>query len=128
LVGTHPESTFKALATRGDWWLAGSRTPAAEGLRRLGYTLADGLEWLNDAVRDKPFRESDDSAGVDPGTTTPWPSAGTAAAATRPPAPDRPTTSAPTDPTPVAIPGVPIPGSDLRWPLPATPHPILVRM
>jgi len=121
LVGTHPEATFKALALRGDWWLAGSQTPAAQSLRKLSFTLADGLEWLNDAVRDKPYRESDESKGVDPGAVTAWPSA-TVGTTTKTVAP------APKAQKPLPIPGIAIPESDLRWPLEATVHPIIARI
>jgi hypothetical protein len=30
LLATHPKTTFEALATRGDWFLGGSRSETAE--------------------------------------------------------------------------------------------------
>lgn len=52
LLATHPKLAFEALATRGDWFLGGSRSALAEDVRRVLHTAADGLEWLNELVRE----------------------------------------------------------------------------
>lgn len=128
LVFTHPESTYKALATRGDWFLAGSTTPAAQSIRGFMFRLADGFEWLHDAVRDKPFRDVDDGGSVDPGAPSSWVAAGDGVAEAQAGAQaDAPGDSgeAPEklQEKSLVLHGVPIPGTDLRWPLPRTPHP-----
>jgi len=110
LVGTHPKDTFEALATRGDWFLGGAQGETADDVRGVLFSLADGLEWLNDWVRAKAFREGDDGADFDPGATIAWSAAH------------------PGDTTAAKIPGVPIPGSELVWPLPAVVHPAVLTM
>ncbi|PIE20358.1 MAG: hypothetical protein CSA66_00590 [Proteobacteria bacterium] len=102
LIGTHPKDTFEALATRGDWFLAGSKSETAQSVRGVLFTLADGLEWLNDWVRTKAFVDIDQSGEVDPGDPEPWRTVG--------------------------APGVPIPGSELTWPLPAVVSPTVASM
>ncbi|MEI2677146.1 MAG: transglutaminase-like domain-containing protein [Burkholderiaceae bacterium] len=82
LLATHPKLAFEALATRGDWFLGGSRSALAEDVRRVLHTAADGLEWLNELVREKAFRLDDDDPDAIaaravtqaiPGTELRWP-------------------------------------------------------
>lgn len=124
LVFTHPESTYKALATRGDWFLAGSTTPAAQSIRGFMFRLADGFEWLHDAVRDTPFRDVDDGGSVDPGAVNPWvASRGESVAPAVDEGGKAPAPPASSEKQKVEVKGIPIPGTDLHWPLPRTPHP-----
>jgi len=59
LLATHAESTFKALATRGDWFLGQSESPTARSVRSFLFDAADGLEWLYNLVREKAFADED---------------------------------------------------------------------
>lgn len=127
LIGTHPKTTFEALATRGDWFLGGARGEPADGVRRVLFTLADGLEWLNDWVRDKAFREGDQGSEVDPGAVASWarPKPGGTGASTQ----DTPTPQQ-EKPAPrvAAPPAMPIPGSSLTWPLPGGVERVVLEM
>jgi len=66
LLLTHADTTFQALATRGDWFLGDARTPAAESARRFTHTLADGFEWLDHLARRARFADADTTRDHDP--------------------------------------------------------------
>jgi hypothetical protein len=134
LLATHPKSTFEALATRGDWFLGGSRSPGAESVRRGLFKLADGLEWLNGWVRERPWQAIDDGANVDPGRLVrgvrpavdlPPPEAPAPRPEAPAPTPDAPR---PTPPAPSSGPRWAIADSGLVWPLPDTVHPSVTAM
>ncbi len=133
LLATHPKTTFEALATRGDWFLGGSRSETAESVRKGLFKLADGLEWLHSWARERPWAAIDDGATVEPTQTavtvhTPKPTE--PKPVIPPPAPDVPAPEVPT-PTPTPTPGAPrwpIADSGLSWPLPETVHPTVAAM
>lgn len=112
LVATHPKVTFEALATRGDWFLGGDKSATAESVRGVLHTAANGLEWLNELVRDKAFR-------LDPNDPDQQ-------AADR----AQPTPSAPALPEAEAKGKTKLllPGTELAWPLPDEVHPAVVAM
>lgn len=143
LLTTHAGSTFKALATRGDWFLAGAKTPAAESIRGFLHGAANKLEWLYELARTHHADEADDPTAV----------------ADAQPAPSAQPPSSPFGPQ--VIPPAPqprgvdagkeeeeeeppqqrhrsdhigretryrIPGSELTWPLPAVVHPAVLAM
>lgn len=114
LLATHPATAFKALATRGDWFLGGARGPAADAVRGLLADAADGLEWLYGLAREHAFRDAEDPS---------------AAAADRTPAPT-PSTRVPSVASEhvAALARWTIPGASLTWPLDATPHPAVSGM
>jgi len=112
LVLTHPATAFKALATRGDWFLGGSTSASAQSLRAVLGTLAGGLEGLYNLTRSDTFDDDADNKAIAP---SPQASVVT----------DAPGTATASKPTPTTItpaPGLPIAGSSLVWPLPETPH------
>jgi hypothetical protein len=59
LVVTNASSTYQALATRGDWFLAGSMTPAAESIRGFMFKAAEGFRWVDATVRGDDYRWAD---------------------------------------------------------------------
>lgn len=146
LLMTHTSSTFKALATRGDWFLAGSRTPAAESIRGFLQRSADRLEWLHNLARTNYGDQADDPAQVANDQSAP--SAQAASKTTMAPGgavvppegtrvitPQRqPDTSASSEEAGYGRDHVgqmtrfAIPQSDLTWPLPAELHPAVREM
>lgn len=115
LLLTHPATAFKALATRGDWFLGGSTSPSAEAARRVLGSLAGGLEGLYQLARSETFTDDAEAQSI-----TPAPQPSVVAD------PSAPATADPSKPAPTAqtapAPGLPIAGSALTWPLPATVH------
>jgi hypothetical protein len=115
ICATHAETTFKALATRGDWWLAGSTTPAANAIRGGLHDLADGFEWLYHFARPRGYEPDPATTGISPKfqqrhpgeiARAPW---------------DRPS-DVPRGPR------FPIAGTSLSWPLPAILHPVVANI
>ncbi len=138
IVATHAESTFKALATRGDWFLASPRGGERDGVRGFLWCVANGYEWLYNAVRTKAFDlpEGDPNllpddvfvapvAPVQPTVSARQVDLPTGQAPIDPPAKTTPTPSEPkVDTAPVTRTLTrPIPNSDWSWPLDPTPHP-----
>lgn len=138
IVATHAESTFKALATRGDWFLASPRGGERDGVRGFLWSVANGYEWLYNAVRTKAFDlpEGDPNllpddvfvapvAPVQPTVSAREVDLPTGQAPIDPPAKTTPTPSEPkVDTAPVTRTLTrPIPNSDWSWPLDPTPHP-----
>jgi len=116
LLATHPESAFKALATRGDWFLGGARGPVAESVRGVLHDAADGLEWLYQVAREHAFGDAEDPSAA-ASAHTPSPTTSTRVTANK------------TASTHVGTPATwTIPGSDLTWPLPAEVHPAVTTM
>ncbi len=120
---THATTTFKALATRGDWWLAGSTTPTADAIRGGLHDLADGFEWLFELAQKEgyaPDPEAEDILPPPSGTSSASATTSTVAPPTQSPA------ARPTSPDGMPLPpGRPIVGTNLTWPLPATIHPLV---
>ncbi len=110
LIGTHADTTYRALAKRGDWFLAGSTTPAAESIRRFTYRMADGFEWLDRWFKTKAFADVDTSGETDPtGSTV---------------SSDKIARPANNNSAELRLvpPGIPIEGTTHKWPLPEVPH------
>jgi transglutaminase-like putative cysteine protease len=121
LLVRFPHSALAALSTRGDWFLDGRAGPGAERARGDVFTLASGLEWLYQALRDDPYR---DQLPDPPQTeTTPEPAP---VATTVPPAPREqgPAPAAPAEaPRPLfAADGTPL------WPWPNVLHPLVAAL
>jgi transglutaminase-like putative cysteine protease len=57
LLARWPTTAFAALATRGDWFLEGHTDAQANGLRRVLFRTAGGLEWLYRAAHDNPYEK-----------------------------------------------------------------------
>lgn len=115
LLVTHPQATFKALATRGDWFLGGSQSETAQSIREALYTMADGLEWIYDMVREKAFRpDRDDTDEIDVSDSTirEWQEA----------EPD------PEEARRRRKVAIPIPGTALSWPLKRKVHPMVAKL
>jgi transglutaminase-like putative cysteine protease len=66
-----PDRVFTALATRGDWFLEGTTSEWAQGMRRRLFAAAEKLEWMWKATHDNPF---DDKGGGDVPPPPPPPS------------------------------------------------------
>lgn len=134
LLTTHAGSTFKALATRGDWFLAGAQTPAAESIRGFLHGAANKLEWLYGLARTHYGDMVDDASQT--ADAVPAPSA--------PPSSQRVETRVV---SPASQPQIKeeaderygvdhvgretrytIAGSELTWPLPAVVHPAVLAM
>ena len=130
LLTTHAGSTFKALATRGDWFLAGAKTPAAESIRGFLHGAANKLEWLYELAR----TQYDDLVDNKRQTADAMPAPGSQPVGTRV------TPSAPQPRTRRDKSGryandhvgretrYTITRSELTWPLPAVIHPAVLAM
>jgi len=57
LLARWPTTAFAALATRGDWFLEGRRDAQADGVRRVLFRTAGGLEWLYRAAHHNPYEK-----------------------------------------------------------------------
>jgi len=121
LLATHPATAFKALATRGDWFLGGSTSESSQSVRGFLGKLAGGLEGLYNLTRKEVFEDDAEAKSISP---TPQPTVvpdaskpGTVDVAKPPPTKVVPPAS-----------GLPIPGSAWTWPLPKTVHPVLAKI
>jgi hypothetical protein len=124
LLLVYPREAFVALATRGDWMLADRHDPLSEQARQVLFSAARGLEWLHERTHRNPFREMLENDRPTRRT---------------PPAPSLPAPPPPAPPTPPRVPTAPAPSApapprtaaadrSARWPLPATPHPLVASM
>jgi len=127
LVWSRPEAVFTAISTRGDWFLEGATSAAADRARGALLRAADGLQWLYEAAHDNQYEALIESKPAeapapqpsprDDAWSDPW---------ERPPQPEPEPTSEPTvEPTPEpATPEVAGPS----WPSSAVVHPAVLSM
>jgi len=118
LLLTHAKTTYVALATRGDWFLAESRTPAADSIRGFMFRMADRFQWLDTWTRDFSYAWAGTTEGVDPSS-----SAVALGSFLRSSAINANLKSRATKPE-----GFLIPGTTHRWPLPSGVHPLVMLM
>lgn len=71
LLFAWPRIAFAALATSGDWFIAGEHGPWAERTRTVLVASASGLEWLHEAANDNPYRTKEDEAASVPDDVKP---------------------------------------------------------
>lgn len=134
LLTTHAGSTFKALATRGDWFLAGAKTPAAESIRGFLHGAANKLEWLYGLARTHYGEMVDDTSRTADSVPDPSVSPGSRRIEGQvvPPA-GQPRVVEEADERYDSdhvgrVTRYAIAGSELTWPLPAVVHPAVLAM
>lgn len=64
LLVSFPRVAFTALATRGDWFLGESTSPAANDTRKVLSAAATGLEWLHEWANPNPYKTSADETPI----------------------------------------------------------------
>ena len=149
LLLTHGKTTYTALATRGDWFLANAKTPAAESIRRFMFDMAERFHGLDSWREEFSYAWAGTTEGVDPTgsaaklgtllrTSVPdaWrkdASQKTATGSTKntgttgvTPVESQP--RPPAEPEAIRPPGFVIEGTSHTWPLPPEPHPLVVNM
>ncbi|MBZ5715916.1 transglutaminase domain-containing protein [Nannocystis pusilla] len=132
LLWSRPEAAFTAISTRGDWFLEGVTSPAADRARGALLQAADGLQWLYEAAHDNQYAELIESkpaeapapqpAPVDDAWSDPW---------ERPPQREPEPTAEPTPAPEVPEPAIEPPTPALAgptWPSPAVVHPAVLAM
>lgn len=149
LLVSFPRVAFTALATRGDWFLGESTTPAANDTRKVLSAAASGLEWLHEWANPNPYKTAADETPIADAVTPTKQEAPTGQAWARwhPPAPSPPEESdgerGSDDPTsklhegdgdepPVKPPPPPADATwqvgETAWPWPLTVHPVVQGM
>lgn len=66
LLAIRPQTSFLALATRGDWFLENTTGQQVELTRKTLFNVANGLEWLYLAFHKNPYQQYADSSTVQP--------------------------------------------------------------
>ncbi|WP_017306143.1 transglutaminase domain-containing protein [Spirulina subsalsa] len=66
LLALRPQTSFLALATRGDWFLENFTGSPVELTRQALFKTANGLEWLYLAFHHNPYQKYADSTTVQP--------------------------------------------------------------
>lgn len=100
-----PKPSFRALATRGDWFLQYARPTLAGTLRPYLFSSVDSLAWIHRMATDNPYERYQDQS--------------------QDPEPPPPVKAQPQEPK-----GDPAPtnAQEQRWPLPVGLHPVVTSM
>lgn len=69
LLAARPQTSFLALATRGDWFLEGLQGSQIQLVRQGLFKVANGLEWLYLAFQSNPYERYADTTSVYPTPT-----------------------------------------------------------
>ena len=124
LLAMFPQRAFLALSTRGDWMLDGRHGASAERARTILLTSAGTVEWLYKWTNDNPYRKDKPDDRADQEQPKPVPTATTSATPVPPPVPTTSSSGSPPPPPPVDDRPPPL----VRYPLPATLHPLVTHI